>query len=520
MPFDQAQNKFKTAAESGSGAPDILRAEVAWVPEFASLGYLYALDGTAAARGQQLPRDPAVEQRLRRQDLRRPAGHRHPRPDVQQGAVREGRHRPRPRRPPGTRSTRPPRRSRARPASTASTSTPAATSCCRSCTARAATWSTPTPSRSRSTAPRTSRASRPPRSLVKSGAAVKPAANDPYGTMMTLFKERQGRHDHQRPVGGRRTSATTRSSVASRTSASRRSRPARPAGRPGRRPQLRRSTPAWTRRRPTPPIAFVAVHELAPSPRPSSPTSSACCPATPTPTTWSTNEQVAACGADAWRWPSPGRGSPRAASSSPRSTRWPPRSWSRARTSRRALDEAAETYKSDVVPDYSAVTCLLTRSSRPGPAGTRPTPDPAHPAPWSADDHRPPRPGPTCRRSRDDGARPAAPQLRQALVRVGDGAAHRGRPRRAGPLPLVQGIYQSFTDLNEANQRDEICTKTLGGGETCEPNPNAAEVRRAEELRRRPHRRARPLLAAVHQHHRVDRRLRRSSTTPSAWAWR
>ena len=47
MPFGDAQNKFKTAAASGSGAPDILRAEVAWVPEFASLGYLYALDGTA-----------------------------------------------------------------------------------------------------------------------------------------------------------------------------------------------------------------------------------------------------------------------------------------------------------------------------------------------------------------------------------------------------------------------------------------------------------------------------------------
>ena len=46
VPFDEAQNKFKTAAQSGSGAPDILRAEVAWVPEFASLGYLYALDGT------------------------------------------------------------------------------------------------------------------------------------------------------------------------------------------------------------------------------------------------------------------------------------------------------------------------------------------------------------------------------------------------------------------------------------------------------------------------------------------
>jgi arabinogalactan oligomer/maltooligosaccharide transport system substrate-binding protein len=46
VPFGEAQNKFKTAADSGSGAPDILRAEVAWVPEFASLGHLYALDGT------------------------------------------------------------------------------------------------------------------------------------------------------------------------------------------------------------------------------------------------------------------------------------------------------------------------------------------------------------------------------------------------------------------------------------------------------------------------------------------
>ncbi len=46
VPFGDAQNKFKTAAQSDSGAPDILRAEVAWVPEFASLGYLFALDGT------------------------------------------------------------------------------------------------------------------------------------------------------------------------------------------------------------------------------------------------------------------------------------------------------------------------------------------------------------------------------------------------------------------------------------------------------------------------------------------
>ncbi|HEX6075187.1 MAG TPA: extracellular solute-binding protein [Micromonosporaceae bacterium] len=50
VPFGEAQNKFKTAAEAKSGAPDILRAEVAWVPEFASLGYLYALDDTALAK--------------------------------------------------------------------------------------------------------------------------------------------------------------------------------------------------------------------------------------------------------------------------------------------------------------------------------------------------------------------------------------------------------------------------------------------------------------------------------------
>ena len=43
VPFGEAQNKFKTAAAAKSGAPDILRAEVAWVPELASLGYLYAL---------------------------------------------------------------------------------------------------------------------------------------------------------------------------------------------------------------------------------------------------------------------------------------------------------------------------------------------------------------------------------------------------------------------------------------------------------------------------------------------
>lgn len=41
--------------------------------------------------------------------------------------------------------------------------------------------------------------------------------------------------------------------------------------------------------------------------------------------------------------------------------------------------------------------------------------------------------------------------------------------------PLLRGVAQSFTNLNESNQRDEICTKILGGAETCKPNPDAAQ---------------------------------------------
>ena len=114
--------------------------------------------------GEQLPRDPALQQRLRRQDLRRPAGHRHPRPDVQQGALREGRPGPRG---PAHHVGRGHRGGQGAEeqgqASTASTSTPAATSCCPSCTARAPTSSTSTARPSPSTAPRRSPASRPPR---------------------------------------------------------------------------------------------------------------------------------------------------------------------------------------------------------------------------------------------------------------------------------------------------------------------------------------------------------------------
>ena len=42
-------------------------------------------------------------------------------------------------------------------------------------------------------------------------------------------------------------------------------------------------------------------------------------------------------------------------------------------------------------------------------------------------------------------------------------------------FPLVQGIFQSFTDLNEGNKQSVICTKTLGGGEECKPNPKQSK---------------------------------------------
>lgn len=43
VPFSDAQNKYKTVAQA-KDAPDIFRSEIAWTAEFASLGYLMALD--------------------------------------------------------------------------------------------------------------------------------------------------------------------------------------------------------------------------------------------------------------------------------------------------------------------------------------------------------------------------------------------------------------------------------------------------------------------------------------------
>ncbi|MET7380436.1 extracellular solute-binding protein [Streptomyces sp. NPDC005526] len=51
VPFDQAQNKFDTAA-GAQGAPDVLRSEVGWTPAFAKKGYFLPLDGTEALADQ------------------------------------------------------------------------------------------------------------------------------------------------------------------------------------------------------------------------------------------------------------------------------------------------------------------------------------------------------------------------------------------------------------------------------------------------------------------------------------
>ncbi|WP_406305442.1 extracellular solute-binding protein [Streptomyces sp. NBC_00885] len=49
VPFDQAQNKFQTAAGS-KGAPDIIRAEVGWTASWAKSQFLAPLDGTDAIK--------------------------------------------------------------------------------------------------------------------------------------------------------------------------------------------------------------------------------------------------------------------------------------------------------------------------------------------------------------------------------------------------------------------------------------------------------------------------------------
>jgi arabinogalactan oligomer/maltooligosaccharide transport system substrate-binding protein len=55
VPFSEAQEKFRTAAQGNSGAPDVLRSEVAWTPDFASLGYLADLTDAVGDTKDFLP---------------------------------------------------------------------------------------------------------------------------------------------------------------------------------------------------------------------------------------------------------------------------------------------------------------------------------------------------------------------------------------------------------------------------------------------------------------------------------
>ncbi|MFC5910174.1 extracellular solute-binding protein [Streptacidiphilus monticola] len=62
VPFADAQTKFQTAAAAGTGAPDVLRADVGWTAGFAKAGFLLPLDGTPAAADQAKFEPQLIEQ--------------------------------------------------------------------------------------------------------------------------------------------------------------------------------------------------------------------------------------------------------------------------------------------------------------------------------------------------------------------------------------------------------------------------------------------------------------------------
>lgn len=55
VPFSETQEKYRTAAQGNSGAPDVLRSEVAWTPDFASQGYLADLTEAVGDTSDFLP---------------------------------------------------------------------------------------------------------------------------------------------------------------------------------------------------------------------------------------------------------------------------------------------------------------------------------------------------------------------------------------------------------------------------------------------------------------------------------
>jgi arabinogalactan oligomer/maltooligosaccharide transport system substrate-binding protein len=55
VPFSEAQKKFETAAQGNSGAPDVLRSEVAWTSDFADQGFLSDLTSAIGDTSDFLP---------------------------------------------------------------------------------------------------------------------------------------------------------------------------------------------------------------------------------------------------------------------------------------------------------------------------------------------------------------------------------------------------------------------------------------------------------------------------------
>ena len=163
VPFDQAQNKFDTAAGS-KRRPRRAALRGRLDPRLRQEGLPRAARRHRGPRRPgQVPAQPDRAGQVRGQDLRRPVRHRHPRPGLQQGALREGRRR-------GPQDLGRPEDGRRhdqgrRPASTATGAPPRPTTPRPSSTARAPTPSTPPPRRSRSTRP-------PPRRPTAPGSSL------------------------------------------------------------------------------------------------------------------------------------------------------------------------------------------------------------------------------------------------------------------------------------------------------------------------------------------------------------
>ena len=148
---------------------------------------------------------PYGSDHVQRQDLRRAGGDRHARAALQQGDLRQGRHR-RLRRRPGTRRRPTPRRSSRRSrAPRASSSTRTATSCCRSSTAQGGDYIDAAQQEDhRSTSPQVASGHR-----RRAGPRCQGRRHDRHEQQRLhehaeRLQDRQGRDGHQRPVVDRR----------------------------------------------------------------------------------------------------------------------------------------------------------------------------------------------------------------------------------------------------------------------------------------------------------------------------